>query len=184
MDHSTTIDAGKDAGKDTGAAKALDDLRGYLARRAERDPCHVSSHELCCHDRDATPYPWERVADGTLARLLGAFERIRSACGDVPIVIGCAYRTPEHNAAVGGVPRSQHVAGRAMDLHVPAAMGLADFHARVRREAHDARSDIGGLGLYPWGVHIDVRPRHRRAAPATGGWRMYAYWTVHCGDTA
>lgn len=33
-----------------------------------------------------------------------------------PFVITSGYRTPEHNAAVGGVPNSAHVRGLAVDL--------------------------------------------------------------------
>lgn len=36
-----------------------------------------------------------------------------------PIVLICGYRTPEHNAEIGGVPNSAHVKGMAADLKAP-----------------------------------------------------------------
>ena len=33
-----------------------------------------------------------------------------------PLKINSGYRTPEHNAKVGGVPNSQHIHGKALDI--------------------------------------------------------------------
>ena len=40
-----------------------------------------------------------------------------------PVYVTSGYRCPAHNTAVGGVPRSQHMAGEAADIHAgsPAA---------------------------------------------------------------
>ena len=35
-----------------------------------------------------------------------------------PIKVNSAYRSPEHNAKVGGVPKSQHLLGKAADIVV------------------------------------------------------------------
>lgn len=36
-----------------------------------------------------------------------------------PIIIGCGYRSPALNKAVGGVKNSQHMTGEAADIHIP-----------------------------------------------------------------
>ena len=55
-------------------------------------------------------------------------EPIRAKFGG-PIVITSGYRDPKYNAAIGGVPTSQHVKGEACDFLVPNAdkMKVYDF---------------------------------------------------------
>ena len=48
--------------------------------------------------------------------LLEKLDLLREKIG-VPIYVSSAYRCPEHNAAVGGVPNSQHVDGTAVDIY-------------------------------------------------------------------
>ncbi|MDL2298901.1 D-Ala-D-Ala carboxypeptidase family metallohydrolase [Synergistaceae bacterium OttesenSCG-928-D05] len=38
-----------------------------------------------------------------------------------PLVITSGYRCEKHNTEVGGVPRSKHLQGRAVDVKVPAS---------------------------------------------------------------
>lgn len=150
----------------------MNDIGAYVAELHqyldEPQDCHISERELCCHDAKRTPYPEEFWKDGTLDRVIKMFETIRKEVG-LPIVIGCGYRTPEHNAAVGGGKQSQHLYGRALDLHTPEGMLLDTFHGHVLRVArlHGTKL-IGGLGLYDWGCHVDCRPR---AHP-----HRYAFW--------
>ena len=47
-------------------------------------------------------------------------EPIRQAAG-LPVVVHDAYRPAGHNTAVGGVPTSDHLTGRAADFHVAAS---------------------------------------------------------------
>ena len=84
-------------------------------------------------------------------RLAELLERIRVHFG-AAVTINSAYRTPSHNAKVGGTSRSQHLYGLAADIKVagvsPAA--VADY-------AEQLLGSHGGVGRYSTFTHIDVR---------------------------
>ena len=130
---------------------------------------HLSEKELCCHDEIGTPYPESGWKDGTLDRLILMFEGFRSYLEDIPLVVTCAYRTPDHNEKVGGAAHSQHVLGRALDIATPKdfAFGVQEFHCLAIDYAGDY-DGVGGLGLYDWDVHMDCRPRKENGD--------YAFW--------
>jgi hypothetical protein len=83
---------------------------------------------------------------------LDKLQALRNRLG-VPLIVISAYRSPEHNAAVGGARRSQHMEGVAFDIsmanHNPSA-----FIAAARAEG------FTGIGTYPRSgfVHIDTGP--------------------------
>lgn len=81
------------------------------------------------------------------------------------------YRCPSHNALVPGSSKtSRHMIGDAMDLSV-ATMKPSELAAAC--EAIPAFSE-GAIGIYPWGVHVDLRPiRHRFAYDEKG--KTYPY---------
>lgn len=60
-----------------------------------------------------------------LKRLAERMEAVR-ALFNKPIEVTSAYRNPQVNAAVGGVPTSAHALGHAADFHVD---GLSDLEA-------------------------------------------------------
>ena len=74
------------------------------------------------------------------------------------------YRTPTHNAKVGGSKSSQHLLGRAADIQV-AGTSVEDVASYAESLLHN----WGGVGRYPvkagrakgW-VHVDTRPNKRR----------------------
>ena len=72
------------------------------------------------------------------------------------IVVNSAYRSPEHNAAIGGVKNSQHVLGKASDIVVN---GLSTIEVYNAIEELISKGDMlqGGLGLYNSFVHYDIR---------------------------
>ena len=82
---------------------------------------------------------------------------IRRRAG-VPISIvdsgGSGIRCKEHNAEVGGVSNSEHLYGRAADLHssLPPS-SLKQIAEQVTAEMIPGK---GGIGLYNWGVHVDT----------------------------
>lgn len=86
--------------------------------------------------------------------LIEYLEKIRAHFGK-PIHINSGYRTPEHNAKVGGVKNSYHTKGRAADIVVQGVKSLD-----VARFAETFV--CGGVGWYETAsfTHIDTRPRH------------------------
>lgn len=98
---------------------------------------HFSRREFDSHDgARADPDP----------ELVAALERLRALVGR-PLRIVSGYRSPAHNRAVGGAPRSQHLYNRAADI--PAE------YATVAQAAAAGFTGIGSRGR--WAVHVDVR---------------------------
>jgi len=83
-------------------------------------------------------------------------ERVRREIG-LPMIVHCVCRCFPHNKKVSGSTNSQHLPKnecRAMDFHV---RGMSN--RKLRKIAKKMwKQDIitGGLGLYSWGIHIDV----------------------------
>lgn len=81
-------------------------------------------------------------------------DEIRRRLG-VPVSVvdggGSGVRCPEHNAEVGGVNGSQHILGKAADLH------SSKSPEEMYRVAEEVMGNTGGIGIYDWGIHIDSR---------------------------
>lgn len=111
---------------------------------------HFCVRELRCKDGSDTV-----MVDDALMLLL---QCIREHFGKA-VTITSGYRTPAHNAAVGGAKSSQHLLGRAADIQV-AGTSVED----VAAYAESLMPDWGGVGRYPvkagratgW-VHVDTR---------------------------
>lgn len=103
--------------------------------------------------RDGKPSPFQYVVH---IGLIDKLNEIREAF-DKPILINCGYRSPEHNAAVGGVSNSQHLKGTAADIR---PKDLSDL-PRLE-EICERLNPNGGVGLYNTFVHIDVRGSRAR----------------------
>ena len=80
-------------------------------------------------------------------------DEIRRRLG-IPISIvtagGSGVRCKKHNADVGGVANSEHLYGRAADLHSSASP------AKMKAVAEEVMGNTGGIGLYDWGIHVDT----------------------------
>ena len=50
-------------------------------------------------------------------RLIAMLEKLREVCGNRPLYINSGYRCPQHNAAIGGVPDSQHCLGTGLHVY-------------------------------------------------------------------
>ena len=74
--------------------------------------------------------------------------------------MNCGYRCPEHNAAIGGEPGSQHTLGKAADVTLYSAAGapltvMQMYLCAMKVPVFAA----GGVGVYPEQrfIHVDVR---------------------------
>lgn len=91
--------------------------------------------------------------------LVRTCNEIRRRLG-VPVSIvdsgGSGVRCPHHNAAVGGVGNSNHLYGKAADLHSEKSP------KEMYRVAEEVLGNSGELGLYDWGIHVAVNCSYSR----------------------
>lgn len=83
------------------------------------------------------------------ADFIHQLDKVRAAVG-FPLVVTSGYRTPAHNAKVGGVAGSSHTKGLAVDLRA-----LTDAQKRAIAKAAIAQ----GITRIGWGrtfIHLDV----------------------------
>lgn len=106
--------------------------------------------------KDGKPSPFdETVVKRELIVLLNA---IRSRYGK-PIVVTSGYRSPEHNAAVGGVKNSYHTLGLAADIR-PLNENRSDVS--MLQAICDEMNPHGGVGFYDTFCHVDIRGERAR----------------------
>jgi uncharacterized protein YcbK (DUF882 family) len=153
---------------------------------ADRLSDHFTVAELC-RDSDWPALDADQSAQLHLRRQVATtLEPLRVLCG-YPLTVVSGYRSPAHNASVGGASQSQHMLGRAADItpsdvnwqalraHFLRHPGFEEFtekmqadQERIRQldlmvEHHLSRElqAVGGVGLYlesGW-VHVDIRSR-------------------------
>jgi len=73
------------------------------------------------------------------------------------VVMSSGYRSPSHNASVGGAEASYHMRCEAADFYIPGV-------DKARLIAYAMSNGlVGGLGCYPGQnfIHVDVRDRPR-----------------------
>ena len=83
---------------------------------------------------------------------LDKLQALRDRLGK-PLIVRSAYRSPEHNRAVGGATRSKHLDGAAFDIAMT-NLDPAAFESAAR--------EVGflGFGFYPRSgfIHVDLGP--------------------------
>src|SRR5262245_10862673 len=94
---------------------------------------------------------WRASADCLAGPLRAVLKLVADEFG--PLTVNSTCRSREHNARVGGAPRSYHLTGNAVDFRVRSNYSeVLRFLARFR--------SVGGLTHYGSGVfHIDTGPR-------------------------
>jgi len=86
---------------------------------------------------------------------LDKLQTLRDRLGK-PLIVRSAYRSPEHNRAVGGATRSKHMDGAAFDIDM-------SNHDPVAFEAAARTVGFLGFGFYPRSgfIHVDLGPARR-----------------------
>lgn len=72
------------------------------------------------------------------------------------VTVNSAYRTETHNVNEGGAEYSQHLYGTAADIKVK---GYTP--ATLANIAREIMPDWGGVGIYDWGIHVDMSKTKR-----------------------
>lgn len=130
----------------------------------------------------------------TLLKIAIPLQRLRDnvnlyRCSDNIISIHSGYRCPKHNREVGGGKNSQHLYGRAADIHmagksiIPEEQTRFDISHDLLRRIRELESLYpnrvspivlayyaalipsffnGGIGVYTWGLHLDIRGKTAR----------------------
>ena len=127
-------------------AKPMVEINAYsLARDGEKNLTkNFKVKEFACKDGSDPVFIARELP------MVCQYIRTRTGKGFEP---NSAYRTPEHNKREGGVANSQHVYGCAVDI--PKLSGYTP--AKMASIAREIMPDWGGVGIYSWGIHVDVR---------------------------
>lgn len=117
---------------------------------------NFSVHEFNC--KDGTPVPEELFPN--LETLAMQLQVIRDHIGE-PLQVLSGYRSPAHNKRVGGKKNSYHLKAMAADITCK-SLSPKKLHALIETLIAKGRVKIGGLGLYPGFVHVDIRKTKAR----------------------
>lgn len=98
------------------------------------------------------------AVQANLAATADRLEAFRSILG-VPMKVVSGYRTPEHNAEVGGSPTSDHVQGLAADVELE---GLSMYDAYAKLKDTTLAYDQIEYGAWDGHIHFGFGARMRR----------------------
>lgn len=118
---------------------------------------HFTVEEFDCNDGTPVPSAYYAALEFLCQEFL---EPLRASYGSTSINSG--YRTPSHNASVGGESNSFHIY-TAHDTDDPAADvtcssgSASEWHAKLNSLRSSKHGGNGGLGRYSTFVHIDLR---------------------------
>ena len=119
--------------------ESIEELRLFIKERNIRN---FRPEEFIC------PHCGEVKIETGLVRIL---QDLRDFLGQ-PVIITSAYRCPEHNKRVGGVPDSAHVRGYAVDIKCPSS----GYRYQVLRFL--LRNLITRIGIGKNFIHFDIDP--------------------------
>ena len=117
---------------------------------------NFSLHEFRC--RDGSDVPEEYM--NNVKELAENLQILRDYIGK-PIHVISGYRSPKYNRKIGGARRSQHMLAKAGDLIVK-GMTPGEVKEVISKLIKEGKMKKGGVGLYTYFTHYDVRGFNRR----------------------
>lgn len=102
--------------------------------------------------KEGTPIPPPWIIENLM--LLAQRLQVIRDFYNLPITITSGYRTPAHNAKVGGHPRSYHIRGMAADIVI---RGVTP-----RQLQKDFANWSGGMGCYDTFTHLDIQKTKKK----------------------
>lgn len=118
---------------------------------------NFSFSEFAC--RSGKDFSSEAISN--IMVLAEQLEVIRSEAGDRSIKINSGYRSPKHNAKIGGAKNSQHLRGMAADI-VISGMKPSETADLIERLIEEGKILEGGVGRYARFTHYDIRGKKAR----------------------
>lgn len=92
---------------------------------------------------------FKKIEENMDKTFLQKLDEARELAG-IPFIINSAYRSPEHNAKIGGKPNSSHIKGLAVDISVT--------DSRTRFIVLNALINAGfnRIGIADTFIHVDL----------------------------
>lgn len=145
--------------KEEGATEEITGSTGQFCYNKAGKPGtqHFSIDEYDSHDGVGVP----QELYGNVQKLMEQMEIVRAECDNKPLHIHSGYRSPAHNAEVGGVVASQHPLGKANDFSSD-SYSPAQLKQILERLISQGKILQGGIGIYPTFVHYDIRGNNAR----------------------
>jgi len=103
--------------------------------------------------KDGAPTPQDALAN---LKVLAANLQVLRDTLNKPIRVTSGYRSPSHNAKVGGVKNSFHLKGMAADIQV-AGMTPTEVGMNIVKLWNEGKMKRGWIKIYPNFVHYDIR---------------------------
>ena len=121
---------------------------------------HFNAREVskCSRAGDVVNEPAPERLWANIIPTLKLAEEIRAAFGGKPVHVASGYRSAKYNKAIGGVPRSQHMQFRALDIVVTGAKPSAVFDWMEKN--YPKQGGKYGRGRYKSFTHIDTRKNY------------------------
>jgi uncharacterized protein YcbK (DUF882 family) len=117
---------------------------------------HFSREEF--RSKDGAYFP--KQAQDNLQVLAQQLEVLREHF-QKPVTINSGYRSPEHNAKIGGSKNSQHLLGKAADVVIE-GVSPDEVADAIEFLVENKMMKQGGLGRYDSFTHYDIRGKKSR----------------------
>ncbi len=136
----------------------LDELNNKRKGNSSDVPSDIKANITNGHllGMDNSGYLLPKELHGGARQIKTALETIKGELGNFEISNG--YRSPEHNVKIGSTAsKSQHIQGIAADIQTPSGQTPNTLRTKILQLMDQGKIPKGGVGLYGWGVHYDVR---------------------------